>query len=739
VRRVRPRITIDTIRMITHQRFVTTAYAPMRDQRHCLTLYMRQMIVSVAILAQVIVLPNHSSVVSFSMTDDNDISRPFKRRIANTTEYGRTSHLTARALSEVFADIKRIGLPTASGRTTIMRERRAITSAETPHGQIIQFVNAVGKNGSNVSLPYQHPFAFLWAASNKSAPFNTLMASLLDINSNKLSVIYYADEVNCGRATADVATREILGVYWSFTEFGPFVLSHESAWFTLFTLRTETLGRLVDGMQQVTTIGLKLLVPPLTDGIVFQMRGRPSCVLTVSLAMVLQDEKAHKMSFNLKGASGTKFCICCKRYVRNDSSFLPDPTGYCLEGSTFPLDTNQLNTDESVDAMFNRLREVTELGDEPKVNRLQQNFGLKYSTFSPLADATLQIKLISVLAWDWMHVYYSSGVFSNELSEFNSRLEKEGLGGVNINTYIHMFVWPKRYANGYAVFQAAEGSDDYSPSGTASEFLSITPVIAKYIENVVIPTGKCTREAHSMMALVDVTDMLILSSHGKIADPQVLDDAIDLHLTLHATAYGKAIWKPKNHYALHLPAQLRKYGFLPAVFVQERKHRTIKRHARDRHSSKAFDRGVLEEVTAHHMFDLDVPFRGDAMIKPYTAPSKLHAMVVESGLCKHTDLVQTSNVAVINSRAVTVGDVVLYNDNGRICAGEVNFHVSVRDVGYTCVCQWPIVNRLRSHLKCRVNNDGAVIMRSSDIHESAVYSRAGVGAISSVLLPALRR
>ena len=62
--------------------------------------------------------------------------------------------------------------------------------------------------------------------------------------------------------------------------------------------------------------------------------------------------------------------------------------------------------------------------------------------------------------------------------------------------------------------------------------------------------------------------------------------------------------RPKHHYALHLPIQLYHNGFLVATMCMERKHRVVKRYLRPRRTLKAFELGVMEELTCFETWQL---------------------------------------------------------------------------------------------------------------------------------------
>ena len=85
-----------------------------------------------------------------------------------------------------------------------------------------------------------------------------------------------------------------------------------------------------------------------------------------------------------------------------------------------------------------------------------------------------------------------------------------------------------------------------------------------------------------------------------------------------------------------------------------------------------------------------------------------------------------------------MGDVVLVMFASTMAVGEVYFHATVNGTAYTCLSQWDTVESDAHTMICRVR-DAPIILRTSAMLESVVYSRAPVGGVSHVLLPIIRR
>ena len=90
--------------------------------------------------------------------------------------------------------------------------------------------------------------------------------------------------------------------------------------------------------------------------------------------------------------------------------------------------------------------------------------------------------------------------------------------------------------------------------------------------------------------------------------PDKLAEAIKKHFDLFVEAYGKEKIRPKNHYLLHLPDMLAEFGTLIMTFVHERKHRAVKRYTQYRCNLRSWSASVIEEISCHNAWELQLPF-----------------------------------------------------------------------------------------------------------------------------------
>jgi hypothetical protein len=664
---------------------------------------------------------------------------PNKR--ARLTDLGRDSHLTNSALAAVLRQVRDDGMPEAFSETTQRRHRRQVAETSTIFGPILQTVSVKGTSRQSLQIHVQHPLAMLAATVEKSTRFRELLRATLQQHNNRISICLYSDEITPGNVLATRNDRQIQAIYWTIIQLGAAALSDEANWFTISAIQSSTVKQLSGGMSQVFKVLLRLFFGKpdghdLRDGVVLPIPGDSSHRLIFgSLGLLVQDERAHKEATYMKGASGNKICGLCQNVIRHRCSILPDPTGFCIPATCFEMDKIVPQTDATIKAIQRRLRAVAASGTHAELEKVQRDLGYVFSPDGFLQDTDLDINLVSAFMWDWMHVYVSDGVFSSELKELMCCLGRAGLGGNSFNTYLQHWVWPKGYASADKLCSPSASSTDHSPSGSASEMLSVAPVLAKYLQDVVAQTQTAPDEVASALALCRVVVLLSVVAHGLVC-PDMLEGAIVEHLRLHQVAYGETLWRPKHHFAVHLPGMLSKHGTLISSFVMERKHRVLKRMANPRHNTTSFAKGLLEDVTLQHLYDLEQPPSPTELLEPRPANNKL--LEVVRGQFRHVegDSVLTGRVVKVHSRSVCMGDVVVYSNGPTlpIGIGEVWFHVQVGGQLMSCVSAWEMVALQPTSAKCRVR-EAPRFVESSSLLESAIYAPAKPGQIAQVLLP----
>ena len=266
-------------------------------------------------------------------------------------------------------------------------------------------------------------------------------------------------------------------------------------------------------------------------------------------------------------------------------------------------------------------------------------------------------------------------------------------GWVKLAQYCEVFRWPRAYAkvaNFYPKGQLISNLKKW----TASEQLSLVPVLHKYLCDVVAPKTDCPAAVRSCILLCRVVLMLTrimhAGEHGITG--QMLDIAVLRHLQAHQTAYGDELWILKHHLCLHLGKQFEDCGFLMATFLMERMHRHPKREATARITAVSFERGLMTDVTVQQLHDIAEDVRdGAGLLNVHAAPKALSEAVRQDfGLEPYEAVACAVTVLTQRGRRVLADDVVTYDTGAGLCIGEVHFHVQVRGLSYTLLSPWTV-------------------------------------------------
>ena len=99
-----------------------------------------------------------------------------------------------------------------------------------------------------------------------------------------------------------------------------------------------------------------------------------------------------------------------------------------------------------------------------------------------------------------------------------------------------------------------------------------------------------------------------------------------------------------------------------------------------------------------------------------------------------------ASVAKVMCCKIHAHDVVLFLDEV-VGAGEIQFHLAIGDGRWTCVAVWELLSTVLTDagaarpIKCRVRDNDTRLLPTSQLLESAIFSTAAVGEISTVLVP----
>ena len=266
------------------------------------------------------------------------------------------------------------------------------------------------------------------------------------------------------------------------------------------------------------------------------------------LGMVVQDAEAHQLAFGWKGAKSIKRCPLCLNIVSKHCNLARDPTGDTIPVYTTDTSRFRLMSDRTFRPMQTRLKDLA-LHHPTELEVNEQDFGFKWNQHSWLQDVGLNVRAMQVLAFDFMHCWRENGVWELEFGACMDELSRHGHGGRQLHEYSQYFRWPKAYANARNVckgsVQERERPKDVRPAGSASEMMSVGPVVRKWLEDVVKPRDVCPAHVTSLLLCIAVMDLLAQVNTGRVT-PAMLAHAIAMHYAAHVVAYGYTIFLPKH-------------------------------------------------------------------------------------------------------------------------------------------------------------------------------------------------
>jgi hypothetical protein len=246
-------------------------------------------------------------------------------------------------------------------------------------------------------------------------------------------VVVAYDEFTPGNAKLPKNPRKTMVVAFSFAEFGDPALSDERAWFTVATVRSTVIEKVVGGWSYMLRRLLKHMFVGDTSmantGAALSVRGRAT-MLFARLKVLLSDNDGLKMGLNIKGYGSLRPCLRCYNVWMKGKA----PAGHvditCADEQLFqPL------ARETLREYIETLREARARRDRREMSKvdfdhLEKALGINCDLNGLLFDAELNatIDILDVLRTDWMHGELSHGALTNEVADFLVAVEqKEGM------------------------------------------------------------------------------------------------------------------------------------------------------------------------------------------------------------------------------------------------------------------------------------------------------------------------
>ena len=566
---------------------------------------------------------------------------------------------------------------------------------------------------------------FLFQAFFAGGAFYDLIKTFADAE-EAAGLILYSDEICPCNPLASVASRKLWIVYAAIKEMGV-ALCNENSWVTLFVCRSSLVSQIEGHMAQVMRVLLEgifdhnfaevqalgiLLKSPAKDAL------KPYYRLRLKFQCFVQDGAAMKCCYSMKGDAGMRFCVLCANvFCRKDNEDDLSEVSKFLNVSDLRLTTNQ----ELLESWKRLMVKVNEETQEQFKLR-EQATGWCFSSEALWSSRKLEGVLKPVDNWvhDWMHALVSNGIYDKAVYLL---LEKLHLWDM-VNEYLQKWTLPK-HLKGFKTesilikSRVEKHRKATHLSATASEVLTLQPLLTHFIRQVLQPSGSEPDACKTMLAMGHLLDLLQAANFSQCVTGHMIQDAVhDILKHWVQAGWAKSMVK-KHHWLLHLGQEYDRHGLSLNSFALERKHKNAKRFGATVYNLPKFEQSLREEIAVKEM---TVACRSDWCLKTYklenaSKPPKTWLPLAAQLFPVNEDVVSGSTLLTPNAANVAKGDIILFKDKS---AGQVElFFASGSEI--KCVFKkLDLVENCDTHARWRFNVPESLLHRDAEAIATAL-------------------
>ena len=133
----------------------------------------------------------------------------------------------------------------------------------------------------------------------------------------------------------------------------------------------------------------------------------------MTLKLLIGDVLAITEATRCTGHGGQHFCCACTNAIHPRSviwKYRGDHEGL-VHGTCVDFSKFRLHSDGTIKATLARLAQASRDESRKALEQLEKDHGFHHDPESFLVDPHLNINFISVLSFDWMHVYLINGIY----------------------------------------------------------------------------------------------------------------------------------------------------------------------------------------------------------------------------------------------------------------------------------------------------------------------------------------
>ena len=441
-----------------------------------------------------------------------------------------------------------------------------------------------------LTLPLENGENFTWHVATPHSILQHFVSSVPNMESlfkhclpgKPLQMILYHDECTPGNILAPDPSRKCCCFYISSLDW-MHALRSEFAWFPIGILRSSIIRQVPGGLSDI----VKRLLQSWDAGrqglpIHFPKKGIQ--IISLQLSACVMDEAGMRDMWQFKGASGRKPCGLCKNVV---SKYVASQ----IDGTHFVgIDCSQINscflvTDDEVWEAHDHLASIHGIVTKKQFENMQSNLGINYNAVGLLSDASLRQWVFPTTAcYDVLHCFFSNGLVAVEFGLFLKLLRDNGLELDRLQAQLQFDCssqHPLNPATRSKLLSIPFFSEKYVWKASGSEILNMLPLLHYWYilfvkdTDIAVSCAAACKCFERLCERIFFLAKLMATNHKAFCD--LLENKQQEHHACFSTTYGFGAMKPKHHYALHIPRQWRKYGFVLDTKVTERKHQSIKR------------------------------------------------------------------------------------------------------------------------------------------------------------------
>lgn len=617
------------------------------------------------------------------------------------------SSLSLRALTKVLGKLGQ-GVP----RRELTRDLEEYLDVVTPFGALIQHITLTLENKPPHQFYFAHPFALLYIMCERSRRFAKLL--FLCCVGSPAGLILYFDETTAGNQFHPDTARESMCCYYTFKELPPWYRANKWGWFPLGYLKATVLDCVLGGMSrfasQVVQIFFGNFFNLAISGIL--LPGPKGMQLFKALiCFFLQDEKAHKETFDLKGAGGTKCCRKCKNTLRCDVDKVPGG-GYFFHISTARPEHFDMHTAESYLAMAQKLAAEHGVLSNDAFADLEQVLGLNYNPLGLLWESNKAIRDMcnpaDVIHEDAQHTLLGSGgtvplhinALLNVFIKHNPKIKPEA-----VDDCIRLMVWPQHHRKQlkddfFSSRMVRPKERDQWPhlKGFASEMFPALDVLMYFVDVRLVDQEGLDQHIGCFRILYCI--VFLLFSEGASKHGPLLMNLVSRHHDLILEVYGlRLASKPKIHQIYHIITWLVESGQLFTCFAPERFHKLCNSKGINVHGP-ALGKVILKRV----LLDLFADLESETFAMECVLLNPRRVVQLDDffrAVIPHIGTVHISFACKTRCGYINKGDLVRFMLDGQPSVGFLLFGASGNSVD-TCLPEYYFVIEQCAQTKPRV-------------------------------------